>query len=51
MVIAIMLVFIVQLQREVSEFSKVNSLTSEYSRIEYQKSGSDVEHVLLLGDS
>ena len=51
MVFAIMLVFIVQLQREVSEFSKVNSLTSEYSRIEYQKSGSDVEHVLLLGDS
>jgi hypothetical protein len=51
MVLAIMLVFIVQLQREVSEFSKVSSLTSEYSRIEYQKSGSNVEHLLLLGES
>ena len=35
MVFAIMLVFIVQLQRELTEFSKVNSLTSEYARIEY----------------
>jgi hypothetical protein len=33
------------------EFSKVNSLTSEYARSKYQRSQRDVKHVLLLGDS
>ena len=33
------------------EFSKVNSLTSEYSRLTYQKSRKDISHILLLGNS
>mmetsp|Transcript_13235 Transcript_13235/g.20668 ORF Transcript_13235/g.20668 Transcript_13235/m.20668 type:complete len:95 (-) Transcript_13235:2444-2728(-) len=51
----LMIIFFVNfftfLQREVSDFSKVNSLSSEYSRVVYIKSKSDTQHILLLGDS
>lgn len=50
-VILIVIVFISVLQKQISDFSKVNSLTSEYSRVEYIKSQGDIKHILLLGDS
>ena len=39
------------LPMQITEFSKVNSLTSEYARSVYQQSRRDVKHILLLGDS
>jgi len=51
LVIAVMISFFTILQRELSEFSKFNSLTSEYSRHFYQKSKRDIKHILLLGES
>ena len=51
LVILIFIVFIGVLQKQISDFSKVNSLTSEYSRAEYLKSRGDIQHILLLGDS
>lgn len=45
------LVMILILQKQISEYSKVNSLSSEYSRVNYPKKDSEVKHILLLGDS
>ena len=39
------------LPMQISEFSKVNSLTSEYARAVYQQQRRDVKHILLIGDS
>ena len=44
-------VFLLVLNKPISDFSKINSLTSEYSRVSYIKSKSDIQHILLLGDS
>ena len=45
------LVMILLLQKQISEYSKVNSLSSEYSRVNYPKKDGEVKHILLLGDS
>lgn len=49
--IMIMITFMATIPVTMIEFSKVNSLTSEYSRISYQKSRKDIKHILLLGNS
>ena len=47
--VAAWLIMIIFLQKQISDYSKVSSLSSEYSRVEYQGEG-EVEHILLLGD-
>jgi hypothetical protein len=42
LVFLLFIVFISVLQKQFSDFSKVNSLTSKYSRVEYQKNKGDV---------
>ena len=49
--IMIMITFAATIPVTMIEFSKVNSLTSEYSRMSYQKSRGDLKHILLLGNS
>ena len=51
LIIIIMISFLSNVQAEASEFSKVNRLSSEYSRVVYTKSRREIKHVLLLGDS
>lgn len=48
--VAAWLIMIIVLQKQVSEYSKVSSLTSEYSQRNYPKTNSEVKHILLLGD-
>jgi hypothetical protein len=43
-------VMIMGLQAQVSEYSKVTKLSSEYSRLHYTKSDRETKHILLLGD-
>ena len=50
--IGIIFVILSLIPKQISEFSKVNSLISPYSRIKYSKKGnSTAQHILLLGDA
>ena len=49
--ILLLVVMLSVLPVQLNEFSKVSNLTSEYSRLKYEKSSRDVRHILLLGDS
>ena len=50
--IGIIFVILSFIPKQISEFSKVNSLISPYSRISYSKNGnSKSQHILLLGDA
>lgn len=49
--IIIMFTFFVNLEAQVGELQKAFSLTSEYSRFEYQKANHNTKHILLLGES
>jgi len=46
-----MVSFLANVQKQASDFSNVNNLSSEFSRIYYIKSRGKIEHVLLIGDS
>lgn len=48
--VAAWLIMIIFLQKQISDYSKVSSLSSEYSRVSYPKTDSEVKHILLLGD-
>ena len=50
--IGIIFVILALIPKQISEFSKVSSLISPYSRISYSPSkASDETHILLLGDA
>lgn len=49
--IIIMFTFIVNLEAQVGELQKAFSLTSEFSRFQYQKANQKTKHILLLGES
>ena len=49
--IIIMFTFIVNLEAQVGELQKAFSITTEFSRFQYQKANQNTKHILLLGDS
>ena len=50
MLILILIIFISVLPMQLNELSKINNLTSSYSRAIYKKANKDIRHILLLGD-
>lgn len=49
--IIIMFTFLVNLEAQLGELQKAFSITTEFSRFQYQKANQNTKHILLLGDS